>query len=321
VSTYLVTGGAGFIGSHLAEALAERGDEVRLLDCFDPYYDPDLKRRTAADLSARPGVSLVEGDVRDAACVRRAIAGVDKVVHLAARPGVRASIEDPETTFAINVTGTLVLLEALRARGPRALVFASSSSVYGGDSPLPFREIAPASRPLSPYAASKRSGEHLCATYAGLYGFGCVALRFFTVYGPRGRPDMSIGKFMRRAFLGEPVPLFGDGSVVRDFTYVSDVVAGILAALDLVRPGGGYEVCNLGGGNTATMSALIEAIGRAAARPLQVERHPPAAGDMPRTEADQARARELLGFETSVSLAEGLERTAAWMRAELGVTP
>ena len=234
-----------------------------------------------------------------------------------ARPGVRASLDDPRTTLDINLTGTLTLLEALRRHGPRALVFASSSSVYGGDAPLPFREDAPAARPLSPYAASKRAGELLCATWAEQWGIGGLGLRFFTVYGPRGRPDMSIGRFLRAAFLGQAVPLYGDGSVERDFTYVEDIVRGVVAAVDRVRPGGGWEVSNIGGGRTATMRELIELIERHAGRPLRIERHPPAAGDMARTWADLTRARDLLGFESRVPLEEGVARTAAWMRREL----
>ena len=315
----LVTGGAGFIGSHLVEALASRGERVRILDCFDPYYDPALKRRTAARLCERGGaVELHEADLRDPAAVGRAVDGVDAVVHLAARPGVRASIDDPRTTLDINLTGTLHLLEAMRRRGPRALVFASSSSVYGGDAPLPFREDAPSARPLSPYAASKRAGELLCASYVELFGLSAIGLRFFTVYGPRGRPDMSVGRFVRAALEGERVPLHGDGSVERDFTYVDDIVRGLLAALDRVRGGeAGWEVSNLGGGRIASMRELIALIEEHTGQRLLVDRHPAAAGDAPRTQADLTRARALLGFESRVPLAEGIARTVAWMRAEL----
>lgn len=312
----LVTGGAGFIGSHLVEALLARGDEVVVLDNFDPYYDPRVKRETAAALE-RVGATLLEGDVRQPADVARALAGVDGVVHLAARPGVRSSIDDPQTTLDMNVTGTLTLLEGMRAAGVGRLVFASSSSVYGGDAQPPFREEAPASRPLSPYAASKRCGELLCASYAELHQLGVVALRFFTVYGPRGRPDMAIGKFLRRGLLGEPIPLFGDGSVVRDFTFVEDIVRGVVAALDQARPDGRFEVVNIGGGNTASMRDLLGLIEAAVERPLQIESHPAAAGDMPLTQADLTRAGRLLGFESRVELADGIGRTAAWMRARL----
>ena len=325
MSKYLVTGGAGFIGSHVAEALLAQGDEMVLLDAFDPYYDVNRKRRNAAEvLEAGAGrATLLEGDVRDPKLVYPALDGVDGVVHLAARPGVRASVDDPQLTFDVNLMGTLNLLQALRARqeaghGAPRLVFASSSSVYGGDAVAPFREDQPASRPLSPYAASKRAGEHLCASYVELFGFGVIVLRFFTVYGPRGRPDMAIGHFSRRALLGEPVTLFGDGSAVRDFTYVDDVVAGVVTALDQTTPGE-FEVLNLGGGNTATMRELLALIERAAERPLRVERRAAAAGDMPLTQADLTRVEARLGWRAQVSLAEGVGRAVAWTRAQLEI--
>ena len=316
MSGLLVTGGAGFIGSHVAERFAAAGRAVRVLDDFDPYYDPARKRRTAAALQAA-GVEVLEGDVRDPDAAAAALEGASAVVHLAARPGVRASIEDPRTTLDVNVMGTLTLLEAVR-RSPacRAVVFASSSSVYGADAQAPFSEDQPAARPLSPYAASKRCGEHLLASYAALHGIGATALRFFTVYGPRGRPDMSVGRFVARALRGESVPLFGDGSVVREFTYVDDVVEGVVAAVERARPGGGLAVFNLGGGATATMTELIAEIEAAAGVALAVERHPAAAGDMARTEADLTRAAAGLGYAPRVSLAEGIRRTVAWARAD-----
>jgi UDP-glucuronate 4-epimerase len=311
----LITGGAGFIGSHVAERLLGRGEQVSLLDCFDPYYDPAVKRRTAEMLIQR-GARFVEADLRDPQALAPALAGVERVVHLAARPGVRASIQDPVTTLAINVTGTLNLLEAMRADQARHVVFASSSSVYGGDAAVPFREDQPASRPLSPYAASKRAGEHLCASYVEAFGFHVTALRFFTVYGPRGRPDMAIGKFIAKALRGESVPLYGDGSVIRDFTYIDDIVDGIVAALD--TPSEGFEVLNIGGGCTATMRELIDLLGEAVGAPLVLESHPPAAGDMPATHADLTRAKARLGFESKVPLADGIARTVAWYRQESG---
>lgn len=313
----LVTGGAGFIGSHVVEALLHAGRPVTVLDAYDPYYDPARKRRTGAALAAA-GARLVEGDLRDPAALERALEDVEEVVHLAARPGVRASIDDPRTTFDVNVLGTLALLEAMRARPRlRALVFASSSSVYGADSPAPFREDQPAARPLSPYAASKRAGEHLCASYVELFGFGVVALRFFTVYGPRGRPDMSVGRFVEAALTGGAVPLYGDGSAVRELTYVADVVSGTLAALERAARGPGFAVYNLGGGATASMRELIAEVEAACGAPLAIEPHPPAAGDMTRTEADLTRARAELGYAPTTSLRQGIAHTVAWARAEL----
>jgi len=318
VARHLVTGGAGFIGSHLSEALLARGDEVRVLDCFDPYYDPAIKRATAAELSAE-GIEVLEGDLRNPEDVARAVEGVDGVVHLAARPGVRASIEDPHTTFAINVTGTLHVLEAMRHAGLQRLVFASSSSVYGGDATAPFREEQPASRPLSPYAASKRANELMAATYVELFDLGAIGLRFFTVYGPRGRPDMAIGKFLRKVYVGESIPLYGDGSVVRDFTYVDDIVRGVVAALDRTTPGE-FHVSNIGGGATHSMRELLNMIEAVSGRTLQIDELPAAAGDMPLTHADLERAKALLGFESRVPLREGLARTAEWTRGALGLT-
>lgn len=307
----LVTGGAGFIGSHLVEALLEAGDRVTVLDSFDPYYDPALKRATA-QLLAEQGALIQEGDLREVAAVEQALIGVDRVAHLAARPGVRASIQDPHTTISINVTGTTNLLEGMRQAGIKRLVFASSSSVYGGDSTPPFREESPASRPLSPYAASKRAGEHFCASYCELFDFSVTALRFFTVYGPRGRPDMAIGKFIASALRGQSVPLYGDGSVVRDFTYVSDIVAGVCAALE--RPPVGFEAVNIGGGRTVSMKELIAKLEGALGVSLDLDRHPAAAGDMPLTSADLTRAKARLGFASRVDLDEGLARTVAWAR-------
>lgn len=307
----LVTGGAGFIGSHLVEALLAAGDLVTIFDNFDPYYDPALKRETAALLVGQ-GAVLHEGDLREVSALEPALVGVDRVVHLAARPGVRASISDPNTTVSINVTGTTNLLDAMREAQIRRLIFASSSSVYGGDSTPPFREDAPSSRPLSPYAASKRAGEHFCASYAELFGFSVSALRFFTVYGPRGRPDMLIGKFVARALRGEPVPLYGDGSVVRDLTYVSDIVDGIMAALR--DPADGFEVLNLGGGQTITILELIRKIEAALGQEFVIERHPAAAGDMLLTSADLSRVKARLGFESRVGVEEGLKRTVEWAR-------
>lgn len=316
MSGLLVTGGAGFIGSHVAERFAAAGRTVRVLDSFDAYYDPARKRRTAAALRAA-GVEVVEGDVRDPLTVAGALEGVTAVVHLAARPGVRASIDDPRTTLDINVMGTLTVLEAIR-RSPscRSLVFASSSSVYGGDARTPFSEDQPAARPLSPYAASKRCGEHLAASYTALHGVGVTALRFFTVYGPRGRPDMSVGRFVDRALRGEAIPLYGDGTAVREFTYVDDVVAGVAAAVERTRPDGGFAVFNLGGGATASVRELIAEIEAATGVTLQVDVQPVAAGDMPKTEADLTRAAAGLGYAPQVPLAEGIRRTVAWARAD-----
>lgn len=311
----LVTGAAGFIGSHATEAFLARGDEVTGLDVFDDYYDPARKRATWRELEGKKGLRLVEGDVADGTVIQELVRGQDVVVHLAARPGVRASIDDPRRTFRENVDATLVLLEALRAKdASKRLVLASSSSVYGGDAPLPFREEAPSSRPLSPYATTKRCCELMAASWVELFGLGAFALRLFTVYGPRGRPDMSVGRFTDACLRGERVPLFGDGSVTRDFTYVQDIVSGIVAAADKVRPGD-YEVLNLGGAERHSVKDLIALIEKECGKPLLLDRKPAAPGDAPTTWASVERAEKLLGWRAQVKLGEGVRRTVAWAKA------
>jgi UDP-glucuronate 4-epimerase len=309
----LVTGGAGFIGGHLVEALLARGDAVVALDAFTADYDPARKRRTAAALARAPGFSLVEGDLRDPAALARALdPRPDVVVHLAARAGVRASLEDPAGYCDVNLTGTAQLLHAMAGAGCGRLVFASSSSVYGARRDPPFHEDDPLAPPESPYAATKRAGELLCATWHQRVGLQATCLRFFTVYGPRQRPDMAIAAFLRRARAGLPLRLFGDGSSARDYTYVDDTVAGLVAAVD--RPLG-WAVVNLGNHDPVQLDALARAVAEAAGRPLRVERAPDQPGDVPLTCADLGRARSLLGYAPRVGLGEGLSRVVAWMDA------
>jgi UDP-glucuronate 4-epimerase len=312
VRTILVTGGAGFLGSHLAEALLERGDEVAVLDNFDPFYDPSFKRENVSPFLSHPRFRLWEGDLRDGEGVGEFVEAVrpDAVVHLAALAGVRPSIEDPARYADVNVVGTVRLLEALRGR-PVPLVFGSSSSVYGARERIPFREDEPCGTPESPYAATKRAGELLVHVYHRLHGAPTICLRFFTVYGPRQRPEMAIHSFARRIDEGLAVPIFGDGSSRRDYTYVDDVVRGMLAALDRCE---GFQVVNLGGGRTVALSDLVESIGRALGRRAREEVRPPAPGDVPVTCADGTKARALLGFEPRVPLEEGLGRFVEWLR-------
>jgi len=307
----LVTGGAGFIGSHLGQRLLERGDEVTALDNFNDFYDPALKRANAALLG---GARIVEGDIRNAGAVGRLFGEVrfDALVHLAAMAGVRPSLADPLHYADVNVKGTLVLLEELRKRPEVRMVFASSSSVYGAKERIPFREDEDVQRPVSPYAATKVAGELLCSTYHHLYGIPTTCLRFFTVYGPRQRPEMAIARFVRDVLEDRPIPFFGDGSSRRDYTYIDDIVDGVVAAIERCA---GYEVYNLGESATTSLSELVERIGELCGRDPRLERLPAQPGDVPVTCADVSKARERLGYAPKVPLAEGLKRYVEWCRA------
>lgn len=309
----LVTGAAGFIGSHLCEALLARGDEVVGLDSFDDFYSPEIKRANLAAALGHERFRLVEGDIRDAAAVETAIGpGVDIIVHLAARAGVRPSIEQPLLYQDVNITGTGVLLEAARRRGIRKFIFASSSSVYGNNQKVPFSETDNVDHPISPYAASKKAGELICHTYHHLFDIDITCLRFFTVYGPRQRPDLAIHKFARLIEAGKPIPVFGDGSMRRDYTYVGDIVAGVLAAMDRV---GGYHVYNLGNSSPVSLAELIAALETALGKQAQIQRLPVQPGDVERTYADIETSRRELGYAPATPLAEGLAAFVAWMRS------
>ncbi len=304
----LVTGGAGFIGSHLVDALIDRGDAVTVLDNFDPTYDPAIKRSRVERWGK--AVRFLEGDIRSDADLDRALAGVDAVVHMAARAGVRPSIRDPRPYVSINVQGTQSLLTAMRRAGVERLVYASSSSVYGARTEGPFRESDPVNRPASPYAATKMAGELLCHAASAAHGLQVTCLRLFTVYGPRQRPEMAIHLFARRALAGLPVQRFGDGRSMRDYTYVSDTVRGILAAVDRPRP---WAVYNLGCGRPVTLAHLLELVGKVFDARVDVVQVPEQPGDVPMTWADISLARKDLGYEPEVSLEEGLERFRAWL--------
>ena len=314
----IVTGAAGFIGSHVVEALLARGDIVVGIDNFDSFYDPDVKRANIADEMLHPSFELVEGDVRDAAAMRRVIDAFhpDAIVHLAARAGVRPSIQDPALYAAVNVLGTTVLLDAARAAKISRLIIASSSSVYGNDATVPFREDEPAIHPISPYAATKRAAELMCETYAELCDWmRIISLRFFTVYGPRQRPDLAIHSFTRRILAGEPVPFFGDGTAERDYTYITDIVQGVLGAVDRTRTqDAGHEIFNLGESAVTSLSALVGLIEQAVGKPAKLERLPAQPGDVRRTLADISRARAHLGYAPSVQVSDGIPRFVAWFR-------
>jgi len=312
--TILVTGAAGFIGSHLCEALLGRGLRVIGVDSFDSFYDPAVKRRNVSALLAKPEFHLVEGDIRDNDAVEQAFGrGVDAVVHLAARAGVRPSIEDPLLYQDVNVCGTCMLLEAARRHGLKRFIFGSSSSVYGNNEKVPFAEADPVDHPISPYAATKKAGELLCHTYHHLFGLNVTCLRFFTVYGARQRPDLAIHKFTRLIEAGKPIPVFGDGSMMRDHTYVDDIIAGILAAIDRCD---GYRIYNLGESQPVSLRDLIAAIERALGKNAVINRLPLQPGDVDKTFADLTRARAELGFRPTMNLEEGLQRFVAWFRGD-----
>lgn len=304
----LVTGGAGFIGSHLIRALIDRGDAVTVLDNFDPAYATELK---LANLEGVP-VDLVEGDVRDRATVEQALDGVGAVVHLAAKAGVRESLIHPTEYASVNVGGTVTLLEALREREHIPVVFAGSSSVYGERDHGPFAETDSLGLPASPYAGTKRAAEQMCHNAHLGWGQPVTVLRFFTVYGPRQRPAMAISKFIRMALAGEAIPLFGEGETRRDYTYVADVVSAVLTAID--RPLG-FGLFNVGGGRPVTLSALVAAIGEATGCPIRVEHLERQPGDVSLTWADASAIKAALGWEAKTLLVDGLRQTVASMRS------
>ncbi|MDH4229833.1 MAG: GDP-mannose 4,6-dehydratase [Nitrospirota bacterium] len=319
--TVLVTGAAGFIGSHLCEALLVTGREVVGLDNFDPFYDRADKQRNLAGLTGRPGFTLVEADILDHERLQATFSAhaVDEVVHLAALAGVRPSIQNPLRYQQVNVTGTAHVLECARIAGVRNLVFASSSSVYGNNDKVPFAETDPVDHPISPYAATKKAGELMAHCWHHLYGFPVTCLRFFTVYGPRQRPDLAIASFTRRIDRGQPIPLYGDGSSCRDYTYIDDIVRGTVVALEHPRP---YVIYNLGGSETTRLTTLVELIEQALGRQAVRKHLPPQPGDVKATWADISHAREGLGYTPATPLADGIRRYVNWYRtANKGINP
>ena len=307
-----LTGAAGFIGSHLAEALTRRGTAVTGLDSFDPFYPRAVKEGNLVALEGSDAFQLVEGDLRHA---ELAIDPDTVIVHLAAKAGVRPSLEAPAEYASVNVEGTVRLLELARRAGARRFVFGSSSSVYGDTSPAPYREDAPAVETISPYGASKRACELFCQTYSHLYGMRIVSLRFFTVYGPRQRPDLAIHKFTRLLASGHPVLQFGDGSAERDYTYVDDVVDGVLRAIDwTAAPDPAHEIFNLGGGEPVRLDRLIAMLGERLGVTPRIEQRPPQPGDVRRTEADLRKAARVLGYRPGTPIADGLDRFVDWYR-------
>jgi nucleoside-diphosphate-sugar epimerase len=311
----LVTGAAGFIGSHLAENLTDRGDQVIGVDNFDPFYSREIKERNLEALRRRPGFALQELDILDTAGLRALLTPETVVVHLAAKAGVRPSLADPLGYARVNLLGTASLLEAMRLAGTTRLVFGSSSSVYGDDTPAPFREDATALQPVSPYAATKRGGELLLSSLAPHFDLKVAALRFFTVYGARQRPDLAIHSFTRRILEGKVITLFGDGSQSRDYTYYADIVAGVVAALDWTASAPrGVEIFNLGGQHPVPLRDMVQEVARAAEVVPRIEWAPMQPGDVQHTAADITKSSRVLGFHPQMPFSEGVRRFVTWFR-------
>lgn len=313
-SAFFITGVAGFIGSHVALALLRRGDRVIGLDNFDPFYPRAIKERNLSALKEFPGFRFEEGDIRDA----RALAGwgggesPKALIHLAAKAGVRPSVADPAGYADVNVMGTVRVLDWARDRSVPRVLFASSSSVYGGNTKVPFHEDDFVDRPVSPYAATKKAGELLCHTWSHLYGMNIVSLRFFTVYGPAQRPEMAIHKFTRDILAGKELEIFGDGTARRDFTYIDDIVSGVLGALSAP---GGYRVYNLGESATVSVNDLVTLLENATGVRAKRKHLPPEPGDVPVTFADISRARAEIGYDPKTPVETGVKKFVQWYRS------
>lgn len=313
----LVTGGAGFIGSHLVDRLLSEGAwRVTVVDDFNDFYAPEIKRANVRRHLADDSYRLVEADIRD----RIALEGIfadekfDSIVHLAARAGVRPSLSEPQLYAETNINGTVNLLELARKHEIKQFVFGSSSSVYGINAKVPFSEEDPIHQPISPYAATKAAGELICHTYSHLYGIRCVCLRFFTVYGARQRPDLAIHKFAQLIDEGKAIPVFGDGTTRRDYTYIDDIIQGVRAAIDYTATE--YEVINLGESRTVELRELIVLMEKALDQKAVIDRQPMQPGDVPQTFADIAKARRLLGYNPKTQIEEGIHRFVEWFRSE-----
>ena len=319
----LITGGAGFIGSHLAERLVARGDEVVVADDFNDFYSPAMKRENwkqvqrVARKNKAPAPKLHKVDIRNAKQLEAKLDGssFDQIVHLAARAGVRPSIHQPELYFQTNVMGTLHLLEWARKRGLKKFIFASSSSVYGLNEKIPFSENDLIGKTISPYASTKLAAEQLCSNYSHLHGIECICLRFFTVYGPRQRPDLAIHRFASQIMRGEPIQQFGDGTTRRDYTYIDDAIDGVLAAMKYSKP---FDIFNLGESETVELKYLIMQLEQALGRKAQIEVLPQQPGDVPVTYADIAKARALLGYSPQTKIQEGLKKFVEWFLPQPG---
>lgn len=317
MKNFLITGGAGFIGSHLVDRLlATDVEHITVVDDFNDFYDPSIKRANTTEHLKDPRYQLNEVDIRDQPSLEQVFKNnnLDCVVHLAARAGVRPSLTEPQLYTETNINGTLNLLELARENNIKQFVFGSSSSVYGINAKVPFSEDDPIRQPISPYAATKGAGELLCHTYSHLYGLRCICLRFFTVYGPRQRPDLAIHKFARLITQGKPIPVFGDGTTRRDYTYVDDIVDGVMAAIAYDKRD--YEVINLGESRTVELRELIQLLEKELDTHATIDRQPPQPGDVPQTFADISKARALLGYDPKTQIEEGLRRFVEWFRMQ-----
>jgi len=307
----LVTGAAGFIGSHLCEHLLTDGWDVAGVDNFDDFYDPQIKRDNIKTCLSNSSFQLIEADIRDCAAMDKAGEGIDIIVHLAARAGVRPSIAEPVLYADVNINGTTTCLEAARKHGIKKFIFGSSSSVYGNNEKIPFAEDDNVDFPISPYAATKKACELICHTYCHLYGISITSLRFFTVYGPRQRPDLAIHKFARLIESGKPIPVYGNGTMMRDFTYIDDIIAGVTAAMQKCN---GYNIYNLGESRPISVNDLIVEIEKALGKKANIEHLPKQPGDVEHTYADVTKARKDLGYNPKTTIPEGLQKFVAWLR-------
>lgn len=320
----LITGGAGFIGSHLSEKLMELGHDLIIIDNFNDYYDPTLKENNIDIVKERAhkykrNYKIYRGDIRDFEFMKRVFAEntINGIVHLAANAGVRPSIENPQYYVEVNINGLTNLLECMRINKLYNLVFISSSSVYGNNKKVPFSEKDTVDNPISPYAATKKAGELLCYTYHHLFDINVACLRYFTVYGPRQRPDLAINKFTKLMLDDKAIPMYGDGSTARDYTYVSDIVDGTIRALNYVCGHEKiYDIFNLGGSNPITLKELIEIIGSSLGKIPKIEQLPMQPGDVKITYSDFSHAKDILNYEPKIDITKGIENFGKWFKKE-----
>lgn len=313
---FLITGGAGFIGSNLVDRLLKNGEEVYVIDNFDPYYEKEIKMKNIQHNLKNPRFHFFECDIRDIEKVQKIIAenNINKIVHLAAKVGVRNSIKNPLLYHDVNVRGTLNLLEICRKHNIESFIFGSSSSVYGINKKIPFSEDQPITKPISPYASSKISCEMFCFTYSHLYGIPITCLRFFTVYGPRQRPEMAIHKFTKLIYQGEEIEMYGDGSSKRDYTYITDVIDGIVNALNKNFK---FEIFNLGNSKPTELGYLISLIESALNKKALIKKLPMQPGDVPITYADISKAKKLLNFNPKVTIEDGINKFVEWFKESI----